>query len=207
MKPESSTLLKHLSLRISAASLILSMTLLPNNASAADTHENMVIDDRSSNDTTSNLGTKWRLVTDNVMGGLSEGQLTLDTYKEKACLRMRGDVTTENNGGFVQIALPLSEDIFDASDYTGIEIRVAGNEEEYNIHFRTDELWFPWQSYRYTFRAESDWKTYRIPFSRLEKYKTFLNFDASEIKRIGLVAIGRKFTSDVCLASIGFYRD
>jgi hypothetical protein len=183
------------------------MTLFFNNPSVADIPEVMVIDDRSTIDTTSNLGTRWRLVTDNVMGGQSQGQLTLDTYKERDCLRMRGDVTTENNGGFVQITLPLSEDIFDASDYTGIEIQVAGNEEEYNIHFRTDELWFPWQSYRYTFRAESDWKTYRIPFSTLEKYKTFHDFDASEIKRIGLVAIGRKFQADICLASIAFYRD
>lgn len=168
----------------------------------------LVIDDRSYNDVTSNLGTKWQLVTDGVMGGLSQGQLTLDEYKGKNCLRMRGDVTTENNGGFVQIALSLSDQgDFDASAYTGVEIEVAGNNELYNIHFRTGDLWFPWQSYRYSFTAESDWQTYRVPFSELEKYKTFNKFSQDQIKRIGLVAIGRDFQADLCLAAIGFYHD
>lgn len=179
-----------------------------NGAMADDVKDILVIDDRSNNDVTSNLGTKWQLVTDNVMGGLSQGQLTLDSYKGKKCLRMRGDVTTENNGGFVQIALSLSEhDVFDASAYTGVEIEVAGNNELYNIHFRTDGLWFPWQSYRYSFTAESEWRTYRIPFSELEKYKTIHEFSQDEIKRIGLVAIGRDFQADLCLATIGFYHD
>ena len=181
---------------------------LMSGAMADGMKDNLVIDDRSNNDVTSNLGTKWQLVTDNVMGGLSSGQLTLDTYKGKKCLRMRGDVTTENNGGFVQIALSLSQQgVFDASGYTGVEIEVAGNNESYNIHFRTDGLWFPWQSYRYSFTAGSDWQTYRIPFSELEKYKTFHSFSQDEIKRIGLVAIGREFQADLCLAAIGFYHD
>ena len=179
-----------------------------NSAMADGMKDNLVIDDRSNNDVTSNLGTKWQLVTDNVMGGLSSGQLTLDTYKGRKCLRMRGDVTTENNGGFVQIALSLSQQgVFDASGYTGVEIEVAGNNESYNIHFRTDGLWFPWQSYRYSFTAESDWQTYRIPFSALEKYKTSHSFSQDQIKRIGLVAIGREFQADLYLAAIRFYHE
>ena len=170
--------------------------------------DDLVIDDRSSDDVTSNLGTRWQLVTDNVMGGLSQGRLTLDSYKDKKCLRMRGDVTTENNGGFVQIALSLSDqDVFDASAYSGVEIEVAGNDESYNIHFRTGDLWFPWQSYRYSFSASSDWQTYRIPFSELEKYKTSHSFSRHKIRRIGLVAIGREFEADLCLAAVRFYHE
>ncbi len=189
-------------------SLILS-TGLVNSAIASDmNNDNHIIDDRSNNDVTSNLGTNWQLVTDNVMGGLSQGELILDNYKGRNCLRMRGNVTTENNGGFVQIALPLSDrGVFDASAYTGIEIEVAGNNELYNIHFRTAELWFPWQSYRSSFTAGSDWQTYRIAFSELEKYKTFHKFAQDKLKRIGLVAIGREFQADLCLADIRFYRD
>ena len=57
---------------------------------------------------------------------------------------MQGNVSTENNGGFVQIALSLSDkDDFDASAFAGIEMEVAGNNEDYNIHFRTSDLWFP----------------------------------------------------------------
>ena len=203
--------LEIVTLTVHVTRLLLSFILYAaymNTAMADGMKDNLVIDDRRNNDVTSNLGTKWQLVTDNVMGGLSSGQLTLDTYKGKKCLRMRGDVTTENNGGFVQIALSLSEQgVFDASGYTGVEIEVAGNNESYNIHFRTDGLWFPWQSYRYSFTAATDWQTYRIPFSALEKYKTFHSFSQDEIKRIGLVAIGREFQADLCLAAIGFYHD
>ena len=168
----------------------------------------LVIDDRSNNDMTSNLGTKWQLVTDGVMGGLSQGQLTLDEYKGKNCLRMRGNVTTENNGGFVQIALSLSDQgDFDASAYTGVEIEVAGNNELYNIHFRTGDLWFPWQSYRYSFTTSPDWQTHRIPFAHLTPYKTAQIFSQNEVIRIGLVAIGREFQADLCLASIKFYSE
>ena len=192
---------------LSALCAVLTNTALAENM-PVDTNDDLVIDDRSNNDTTSNLGTKWQLVTDNVMGGLSQGQLTLDRYQDKNCLHMRGDVTTENNGGFVQIALPLSEeDVFDASAYSGIEIEVAGNNEVYNIHFRTGDLWFPWQSYRSSFTASSDWQTYRIPFAELEKYKTFHSFSQDQIKRIGLVAIGREFKADLCLADIRFYHE
>ncbi|MCW8941618.1 MAG: CIA30 family protein [Gammaproteobacteria bacterium] len=205
MKLEIVTLKVHVSRLM--LSFILCATFI-NSAMADGMKDKLVIDDRSNIDVTSNLGTKWQLVTDNVMGGLSQGQLTLDSYKGRQCLRMRGDVTTENNGGFVQIALSLSElGVFDASGYTGVEIEVAGNNELYNIHFRTGELWFPWQSYRYSFTAASDWQTYRIPFSGLEKYKTLHSFSQDEIKRIGLVAIGRDFQADLCLAAIAFYHD
>ena len=130
------------------------------------TASDLIIDDRTSGDYLSNLGTEWQLVTDQVMGGISVGELALDRYKNKNCLRLRGDVSTENNGGFVQIALPLSkQDDFDATDYTGIELEVAGNNEPYNIHIRTSGLWFPWQSYRFTFQATTDWKTLRFPFT------------------------------------------
>ena len=183
------------------------------NSVLADPKNNsLVIDDRTSGDLNSNLGTKWRLVTDNVMGGLSSGKLSLDNIKDKNCIRMQGDVSTENNGGFVQIALPLldkhSDDkAFNASAYTGIEIEVSGNDESYNIHFRTDNLWFPWQSYRFSFKATPDWQTYRIPFSKLEPYKTTNKFSQDEILRIGLVAIGREFQANLCLASIKFYTE
>jgi len=165
-----------------------------------------IIDDRTSGNLKSNLGIEWRLVTDQVMGGVSSGKLTLDTYRGRDCLRMQGDVSTENNGGFVQMALSLSEkDNFDASAFAGIVMEVAGNNEDYNIHFRTSDLWFPWQSYRASFKATSDWQIVRIPFADLGAYKTSQNFRPNKLRRIGLVGIGRDFQADLCLASLRFY--
>lgn len=172
------------------------------------TASDLIIDDRSSGDYLSNLGTEWQLVTDQVMGGISFGELALDSYINRNCLRLRGDVSTENNGGFVQIALPLSKkDNFDATDYTGIEIEVAGNNEPYNIHIRTSGLWFPWQSYRFTFQATTDWKTLRFPFAEIKPYKTSKQFQQHRLVRIGLVGIGKNFQANLCVASVKFTKN
>ena len=168
----------------------------------------LIIDDRSSGNMTSMLGTEWRLFTDTVMGGVSTGNIAIDNHNGKSCLRMRGNVSTENNGGFVQMALSLSEKgIFDASDYDGLEFEVSGNNEGYNLHLRTDGLWFPWQSYRASFNATHDWLTVRIPFSELQAYKTSQDFRPDKLARIGLLGIGRNFQADLCLASIRFYAE
>ena len=167
---------------------------------------NGIIDDRSSGDLSANSGIEWRIITDQVMGGVSSGQLKLDHYKNKDCLRMRGNVATDNYGGFVQMSLPLSsDDTIDASAYTGIEMEVAGNNEIYNIHIRTSGLWMPWQSYRSSFRASDDWQTVRIPFTSMEAWRTTKKFRQDKLKRIGLVGIGRDFEADLCLSEIRFY--
>jgi len=168
--------------------------------------KDLIIDDRTNNNLSSNLGTQWRIVTDQVMGGVSNGELTLENYKGKNCLRMRGDVSTDNNGGFVQMALDLTNDgAFDASSYTGVEIIVSGNDEHYNVHFRTTDLWLPWQSYRYSFKAISGWQTIHIPFKDIKAYRTTTKFHKDKLKRIGLVAIGKDFKADLCVASIKLY--
>ena len=166
----------------------------------------LIIDDRSSNNLRSSLGTEWRLVTDNVMGGVSSGSISLHKHQGKDCLRMQGNVSTQNNGGFVQIALDLTAaKRFDASAYNGIELEVAGNNEDYNIHLRTSDLRSPWQSYRSSFTATKDWQNILIPFITIEPYRTTKQFRRDKLKRIGLVAIGRDFKADLCVAGIRFY--
>jgi hypothetical protein len=50
----------------------------------------------------------------------------------RPAIRMQGNVSLENNGGFVQIAIDLSPDgkALDASPWRGIELDVFGNSEE-----------------------------------------------------------------------------
>jgi Complex I intermediate-associated protein 30 (CIA30) len=168
--------------------------------------QDLIIDDRSSGNLSANLGTQWRLVTDQVMGGVSNGELNLGDYRGKRCVCIRGNVSTDNNGGFVQIALDLSQgEPFDASAYAGVEISVSGNNEPYNVHIRTSDLTMPWQSYRLTFKATPEWRTIRIPFADLEAYRTTTKFRQAKLKRIGLVGIGRDFKADLCVALIKFY--
>ena len=168
--------------------------------------EQLIIDDRSSGTLESALGSSWRVFTDTVMGGVSTGTLTPASVDQRDCLRLQGDVRLESNGGFVQAALDIEDTpAGDASAYTGIEIEVYGNNETYNLHLRTDDLWFPWQSYRATFEAPARWQTLQLPFAEFSAYRTRKPLDVTELERIGVVAIGRAFTADLCIGRVGFY--
>ena len=168
--------------------------------------ELFIIDDRRSGSLDATLGTSWRMVTDGVMGGVSSGTLTLASIDKRDCLRLQGDVRLENNGGFVQAALDIEKTAAaDASAYTGIVIDVYGNNEAYNLHLRTDDLWLPWQSYRATFQAPASWQTVQLPFAEFSPYKTKKALDLSGLERIGVLAIGRAFTADLCIGRVAFY--
>lgn len=184
-----------------AALLALSLT------SSVMADELLIIDDRSSGDYSSALGTRWRLVTDGVMGGVSRGELWVDAVDDRPCLRLRGDVRLENNGGFVQAALDLSDDVpLDASAYSGLVLDVRGNGEQYNLHLRTSAVWLPWQSYRTTFTAEPTWQQVRLPFAGFTPYRIAAELDLKALERIGIVAIGRAFQADLCVAKVSLYR-
>ncbi|MGB5427498.1 MAG: CIA30 family protein [Gammaproteobacteria bacterium] len=167
----------------------------------------LIIDDRHTGNLDSTLGTSWRMVTDGVMGGVSSGTLTLASMDKRDCLRLQGDVRLENNGGFVQAALDIGKTAAaDASAYTGIVMDVYGNDEAYNLHLRTTDLWLPWQSYRATFQAPASWQTVQLPFAGFSPYKTGKALDLTRLERIGVLAIGRAFSADLCIGRVGFYK-
>jgi hypothetical protein len=97
----------------------------------------LIIDDRRSGNHTASGGGNWRLVKDSVMGGVSAGQLTAEEVDGRPCLRLQGEVSTKNSGGFIQAALELETgQLRDASGYDGVVIDVRGNGESYNLHLR-----------------------------------------------------------------------
>jgi hypothetical protein len=141
------------------------------------------------------------------MGGVSQGELSVDRIEDRPCLRMRGDVSLQNNGGFIQIALDLPDAILrEVPAYTGLVLEVYGNGEDYNVHLRTNDIWLPWQSYRSTFGAAQQWQRVLLPFDRFEPYRINSKLDISRLQRIGLVAIGREFRADLCLGKLGLYK-
>jgi hypothetical protein len=154
------------------------------------------------------IGTRWELIADRVMGGVSSGELTREHVGGRAALRMRGDVSLENNGGFVQIALDLAPGggVVDARGWTGIEIDVFGNDERYNLHLRTADVVRPWQSYRAEFIAGPEWRTIRLPFATFEPHRIDAPLDPARLRRLGIVAIGRAFTADVAIGRLQFCR-
>lgn len=166
-----------------------------------------IIDDMSFDFPLASNGARWELLSDRVMGGVSSGRLTRETVAGRKAIRLQGDVSLENNGGFIQMALDLdpSGAAIDCRDFTGIEIVVCGNDESYGLHLRTTALERPWQSYRQTFRTGPAWQNIRLPFSGFVPHRTPAAFDPGHLRRFGLVAIGRAFSADLALTSIRFY--
>jgi len=154
------------------------------------------------------LTTDWEYVADGVMGGLSRGEMRRETWQGRAATVLSGDVSLENNGGFVQIATNLRSDgaAFDASGWSGLEIELCGNGERYDIRLRTDQLTRPWQSFRREVTATREWRSLRLPFDSFESHKTDTTFDPAQLRRIGVLAIGRVVRADVAVARMALYR-
>jgi hypothetical protein len=171
---------------------------------AAD--EPLILDDRASGTLRASSGACWRLVTDQVMGGVSDGDLEPTTVEGRPCLRLTGDVSLLNNGGFVQASLDLDQaGPLDARAYTGIEVDVYGNGQGYNLHLRTADTRIVWQSYRASFQAAPGWHTLRLPFRQFEPYRIDRPLDLARLKRLGLVSIGREMRADLCVARLALY--
>jgi hypothetical protein len=165
-----------------------------------------LIDDFSGEQPVSALGTRWRLVSDRVMGGASDGRMSLQEVEGRRALCMRGEVSLKNNGGFLQLALDLAPARpLDASTYQGMRLLVLGNGERYNVHLKTEDIRYPWQSYRSGFETGPQWREIRLPFGAFEPYRVDSPLDLRHLTRLGLVAIGRAFEAEVCVAEIGLY--
>lgn len=166
-----------------------------------------IIDDLSSDKLFAVTGSGWALISDRVMGGVSAGSVRRETVSGRPAIRMRGGVSLENNGGFLQIALDLGEAgaPIDASPWTGIQLDVIGNGQTYNLHLRTTDIQRPWESYRQSFTAPTQWTRVYLPFSGFIPHRTERPLRPSRLRRVGLVAIGREFEVDVAIGDIRFY--
>ena len=167
-----------------------------------------VIDDLTREPPIASIGTRWELFADTVMGGVSRATMTREIVEGRTAIRLRGDVSLENNGGFVQIALDFRPDggSIDASSWSGIELDVLGNAEEYALNLRTTDLNRPWQSYRQTFKAAPRWETVRLLFSDFAPNRTEIPLDLHRLRRMGIIGIGRAFHADVSLGGVRFFR-
>ena len=140
------------------------------------------------------------------MGGVSSGEITADEIDGVACVCMQGLIRTENNGGFVQLSAELPRvSSLDYDRFTGLLLRVRGNDETYTAHLRTSELSRPWQSYRQPFDARPQWRTVALPFGDFQPHRTDVPMDLSNLTKLGLVAIGRAFDAELCVSRISLY--
>jgi len=141
-----------------------------------------------------------RLISDQVMGGVSRGQLRREEVAGRPALRLTGEVRLENNGGFLQMAGDLPAKAGQAS---GLALEVFGNGETYGCHLRTEDLARPWQSFRQSFEAPPQWTRLELRFDDFTPHRTDAPFRVDRLRRIGLIAIGRAFFADLAVTRIG----
>lgn len=149
------------------------------------------------------LSPQWEYVADTVMGGVSTGQVTQREIAGREAMRLTGAVSTQNNGGFIQMAF---DQRVDARGWTGIEIDVIGNGETYDLRLRTDQMTRPWQSFRMSFTTSESWRSVRLPFADFEANRIEALFDPAQLRRIGVLAVGREFDADVAVGGLRLYR-
>lgn len=162
---------------------------------------------------TSATGQKWQEITDNVMGGISTIMLTYEKEGWDHYLRIRGHVSTKNNGGFIQCRLFFApnEKPADFSEYTGIYIRARralnSPAEGYYIHLRTTRNMMPWSYYYSSFPLTTEWNDIYIPFEMFEEEGMFLfsGLDTRKLKSIAIVAAKSEFMADFSITQIGLY--
>lgn len=149
-------------------------------------------------------GAVWQLVSDSVMGGVSDGSLKREERLGHSALVLRGQVSLENQGGFLQMALDLAPrgQVLDASGFSLIRMAVVGNGARYNLHLRTSELTQVQQSYRASFVAGPRWQVLDIPFKDFVPHRTTVPLNLSKLRRIGLVAIGQEMEVDLALGAL-----
>lgn len=147
----------------------------------------------------------WDYLSDQVMGGVSEGSASLGRDENEAYAHMTGDVSTANNGGFIQLRTSLNSGA--DKNTKGVFIKVRGNNQKYYIHLRTRGTMLPWQYYQGGFDATEEWQLVRLPFEAFEASGSWLrNTPApTSIRSIGVVAYGRDHQADIQISEIGFY--
>lgn len=167
----------------------------------------MILDDFRSE--VSLIGTAWEGFTDQVMGGRSEMSILRVPNPEGPYLSMRGKVSLERNGGFIQVRLKLSETgkPVDLSSYQGIRLTVRGEGKGYYIFLRTAQTLFPWKFYKAAIPVSTDWSTVDLPWSAFGPgdYGRVNPLKVEALKSLAITAYGEEFDARIDVKEVGLY--
>tara|TARA_B100000989_G_scaffold290740_1_gene264265 strand:- start:1053 stop:1607 length:555 start_codon:yes stop_codon:yes gene_type:complete len=146
----------------------------------------------------------WEFVSDDVMGGKSVGQFNVNYKEGEIFYRLRGKVSTENNGGFIQFRSKI--EINDPS-LKGIKFKVRGNGEKYFVHVRTPFTFLPWQYYSYSFYTQNEWTEIKFLLSDFKKSHKLQpsEFLSTKIKSIAFVAFGQDYDAELDIKDLEFF--
>lgn len=100
----------------------------------------------------------WRVVNDDVMGGVSSGRVAVgDT------VRFTGELSLENNGGFVSIRTTPADLPLD--DALALRVTLAGDDRTWDLTLRRADVPIRAGSYRVPVQAPSEPVTLEVPLS------------------------------------------
>ena len=149
----------------------------------------------------------WYYVSDQTMGGISNGQALLDKEGDLIFARLTGNVSTANNGGFIQIRTNFSFVNLTNNNKVlkGVRLNTKGNGETYHIFIRTSQDRSYRDFYSATFIADDNWKMVDLPFTTFKHRFSNIPLNGNDIRSFGVVAYGRDFYSDISVSEITFY--
>ncbi|UQB41914.1 CIA30 family protein [Thiomicrospira microaerophila] len=151
-------------------------------------------------------GQAWDYVSDQVMGGQSQGQILQQQEKSGGWVTcLQGEVSLENNGGFIQMQFDLSA-IKDISQFDGFYVTWRGLAPAVAAHLKTSELRQPWQSYKNNLFPALDWKNDYWTFSQFAPYRTGIPLNLERLTRFGLLAIGQAGGVNLCVRELGLFK-
>ena len=149
---------------------------------------------------------QWRYIADNVMGGISKGSVEFKTIEDSSVAILKGNVTTENNGGFIQIRRDLSG--VNLENAATIKVVAKGNDQKYYVFLRTTGTKLPWQYYESEFHVNDDFKEFILPIKNFKKSGILMSakINPKKITSIGLVAFGRDHSAELLIKKIEFIK-
>ena len=163
-------------------------------------HSEIVFTDKFS------INKNWKIITDQVMGGISQGQFNYQKIGDHDVVILTGSVSTKNNGGFIQIRRNLND--VNLNNVKKVTIIAKGNNEKYFIHLRTTFTVLPWQYYQSSFVVENNFKNFVLPLSDFKKSGYLLpkKINPNNIKSIAIVAFGKNYNAELIVKEINFVK-
>ena len=148
---------------------------------------------------------RWGYVSDGVMGGVSQGGAVFGQANEVSSVHLQGVVSTQNNGGVIQVRRLLPDALPVAT--SGLTLTVRGNGETYYLFVRTKDMTRPWYYYNASFVAGPEWTQVSIPLDALQPSHAHLaeRVDPEQVISIGLVAYGRDHDADLRVSQISLF--
>ncbi len=132
----------------------------------------------------------WKVVDDVVMGGKSQGSLTLNA---KGSAVFRGQISLENNGGFSSVRYRFPTKYIER--YDKVLLLVKGDEKTYQ--FRIKSKRFDRHSYSFSFDTTNVWQTVEIPLSDMSprfrgQSLNMPNYPGVEMEEIAILVSSKK---------------